>query len=281
MSPIAVVTDSTSDIPPQLTRELGIRVVPTLISFDGEVFRDRVELPPEDFYARLERSERPPTTSQPPPVAFETVYSELAEEGHEGVVSIHLPRELSGTFNSAWTAAQAVSERIRVEVLDSRNVVMAMGWAVITAARRAREGAGLEEVAQAARETFPLLRVWAVLDTLEYLQRGGRIGKVQALVGTMLNVKPLLVVEDGEVRPLERVRTKKRGVERLIEIAEAHAPFRELAILHTRDAQGAEALAEALDRLFPRQRMVLFEAGPTIGVHAGPGALGLCAVLDR
>lgn len=279
MGGVRVVTDSTADIPPEMAAELGIAVIPCLVSFGEEVFQDRVELSPDAFFSRLQESGQMPTTSQPPPGAFEQVYLQLTEEGAEGIASIHLPRRLSGTYNSAWAAAQAVSERVPVRVLDCGNVAMALGWSAILAARRARRGASVEEVVQAAEETFPRLRVWAALDTLEFLRRGGRIGAAQALLGTMLQVKPLIVVQDGEVQPLERVRTARRALERLRQIAAEHAPFTELAILHTRHPQAAAELADSLAELHPRERMVIFEAGPVLATHAGPGALGLCAVL--
>lgn len=281
MPRIRVVTDSMSDLPAELAGELGIESIPGLVNFGGQVFRDRIDLSADEFFERLEREPRPPGTSQSPPAAFEEVYERLAAGGAEGIVSIHIAKQLSGTFNSAWTAAQAFEERLPIAVLDSGSVAMALGWAVVLAARAAAEGASLDEVAATAEGAFPRLRLWATLDTLEYLRRGGRIGAAQALLGAVLKVKPMITVQDGSVQPLERVRTRQRAVGRLVEIAQAEAPFQELAILHTRDPEGAAKLADRLAHLHPREKMVITEIGPVVATHAGPRALGLCAVLSR
>ncbi|HIC94013.1 MAG TPA: DegV family protein, partial [Anaerolineae bacterium] len=232
MPEVRVVTDSASDIPPAMARELGITVVPCNVHFGQRTYRDGVDLSSDEFFAELARSPVLPTTSQPSVGVFEETYRRLAEETDQ-IISIHLPEKLSVTLNSARLAAQALPE-IEIAIVDSGQVSMSQGWLAVMAARAARQGRKLADIVALVREAIPRLRLVAMLDTLEYIHRGGRIGRVAAMLGTLLKVKPLVQVLHGEALPLENARTRWGALRRLVEIAADMAPFEELAVMHAR-----------------------------------------------
>ncbi len=280
MSPVRIVTDSTADIPGPRVMELGITVVPCLVCFGQEVFRDGVDLAPESFFHKLARSDELPRTSQPPVADFVAAYRRLlGDETCEGIVSVHVAREFSGTVNAAWAAAQTLDTPSRVVVVDSGQLSMGLGWAVIEAARLARAGAGLEEVHQATEDVLPRLRTAAMIDTLENLYKGGRISVISAALGTALQVKPLLSVRAGEVSVVDRVRTRSRALRGLAVMVQDWGPLREMAVLHT----GAEPLARQLGGLLADRlsagRVILAPAGPALTTHLGLGAVGVCALV--
>jgi DegV family protein with EDD domain len=275
---VRVVTDSTADLPATVIQEWGIIVIPLCVNFGTEVYRDGADLQPDDFYRKLASSSTLPTTSVPPPGTFTEVYEKLSKNGTE-VVSIHLSHKFSGTYDCAQLAAKEVGNK-RIEVIDSLAVSMGLGLLVIAAARAAKAGASLEEVTALVRWSMKRCYLMGVLDTLEYLQKGGRIGRAQAFLGHVLNIKPLLAVRDGEVQPLERVRTRRRALNRLCQLALERQPFEEVAILHSAASQEAELVAEKLALAFPRGRMQLAQFGPVMGTHIGPGAVGI-AVLQQ
>jgi DegV family protein with EDD domain len=205
LQPVLVVTDSTSDIPKHVVDELGIVVIPLNVMFGSDSFRDGIDLAPLQFLERLQNSASLPTTSQPPVTAFESVFQEAIDRG-QAVVCVTISAELSGTHNAARLAAESVDPE-RIQVIDSRATTMQLGWVVIDAAREARRGMGLDQVASRARSAISRVKLFAVLQTLDYVYKGGRIGKAQQLVGSALAIKPILSVVDGVVVPFERVRT--------------------------------------------------------------------------
>ncbi len=273
MPNVRVLTDSLADIPPTILKELNIVVVPTVVRFGETEYRDRVDLFPSDFFRLLTTSPKLPTTSQPAVGVFEEIYRDLGDETDQ-ILAIHTDSLLSGIYNASCVAAASVPN-VRTKVMDSRQVSMALGWPVILAARAARQGLLLDEVERAALEAMSRVHLIAMLDTLEYARRGGRLGKASALLGTLLNVKPLLSIVNGEVVPVEKVRSAKRGLERLVEIAIGSGPIQELSVVHALAREEADELEEMLAGSFPRERIVMAEAGPVLGAHVGPGAVGI------
>ncbi len=275
---VAVVVDSTSDIPENTRQELGITEVPLLIMFGSEQFRDGIDISNDEFYARLAEGNVHPTTSQPSAGDFVEVYERLAKD-HEGIVSIHLGGKLSGTVRSAQQAADMVPG-VPIRVIDSGSVSMGMGFLGIEAAQMARAGKSIDEIAMALETMVPRIVLWAVLDSLKYLERGGRIGKGRALLGTLLNVKPMIYIR-GEVLPGERVRTHKKAIARMEELASAEAPYKHLAVLYSTGPQYAEELADRLGTIHPRAQIVVSQLTGVIGVHGGPGVLGVTGIKER
>ena len=272
---VRVITDSTADLPPEMAAELGIEVVPLNVHFGTDTFRDGIDLSADEFYQRLVASARPPTTSQPSVGAFLEVYQKALEGGADGIVSVHISAKLSGTWNSSVQAREQLEDPSRVEVADTGQASMGLGWVAVAAARAAQAGASLEEVAREARSTAEQVRVLFLVDTLEYLQKGGRIGKAQAMFGSVLSIKPLLTIEEGEVHPLERVRTRGKAVARLVQLVQEAAPLQSLAVLHTTTEDEARALAERLGPCVPGGEVVVGRLGTVVGTYAGPGLLGV------
>ena len=276
---VKVVTDSTADIPEELAAELEITIVPCNVHFGLETYRDGLELSKEEFYAKLKTSFTLPTTSAPAVGLFEATYKELASETDQ-ILSIHLASALSAIYNSAHLGAEAVSG-VEITLIDSGQVSMGLGWLVISAARAAQEGQPLAQIVALVEDMRPRVRVFAALDTLEYLRKGGRVGKTVAALGTLLNIKPLVEVRDSAVLPLERVRTRQRSIQRLIELVAELGSLEELAVLHTNAPQEAQRLAEEISFLHPLERILIAEAGVIIGTHAGPNGLGVACVVAR
>ena len=274
---VQVVTDSTSDISPDEAEGLGVRIVPALVAFGDDVFRDRVDITPSEFYARLVTSREFPKTSQPSVEAFASVYREVAAEGHD-IASIHVSSKLSGTLNSASIASETSELETRVELVDSYTAGVGLRAVVEAAAERARAGAPLEEVTAAARSVMARNRVVVTLDTLEFLQKGGRIGRASALVGSALRIKPLIHIDGGEVAPFDRVRTRSKAVRRLEEVALEDRTIETLFVIYSdNDASAAELVEHVMPHL-PHTRIEVIQTGPTVGAYLGPNALGICAV---
>jgi DegV family protein with EDD domain len=277
--PVAVVTDSSAYLPDGFAARHAVHVVPLHVLIDDKSGLDGVDIGPAEVAAAL-TSRHMVTTSRPNPGEFVATYRRLLDAGADGIVSVHLSKELSGTWESAWLAAQEVGED-RVRVVDSRTTVMGLGFAVLRAAAAAiggESGAAVEDaaVAAAARTT-----TFFVVETLEYLRRGGRIGSAAAFLGTALAVKPVLHVADGRIEPLEKVRTTHRAVLRLVDLAEEAAAATgadavELAVHHLAAHDRAVELATRLDeRISPAPGCVVSELGAAIGAHTGPGMLGV------
>jgi DegV family protein with EDD domain len=277
---VRVVTDSTSDLPPQVAQELGITVVPLYVHFGTEVYKDGIDLSADEFYRRLIQGQVLPTTSAPSAGVFTQVYNQLAAETDE-IVSIHISAKLSGTYDSALLGKESVGRDCHIEVIDSLSTSMGCGLLAVAAAKEARKGANLEQITAMLRQTIPRAHLFGLVDTLDYLYKGGRIGKVQALLGTALNVKPIITVKEGEAHPLKRVRTRPKAIEEMCKLAKELLPFREVAILHSTTPQEAEKLAERLADLFPLQRIYRSRFGPVMGTYVGPGALGIALIREE
>ena len=275
---IAVVVDSTSDIPEKIRQDLGISSVPLLIMFGNEQFRDGIDLSNDEFYARLTGGTIYPTTSQPSAGDFAEVYERLSKD-HEGIISIHLGGKLSGTVRSAQQAADMVPH-IPVRVVDSGSVSMGLGFLGIEASQMAKAGKSLDEIATAIEAMVPKIVLWAVLDSLKFLERGGRIGRGRALLGTLLNVKPMIYIR-GEVLPGERVRTHKKAIARMEELASAEAPYKHLAVLYSTGPEYAQELADRLGTIHPRAQIIVTQLTGVIGVHGGPGVLGVTGITEK
>lgn len=273
---VAVVTDSTAYLPEGLADRHLITVVPLYVLVDDHAGLDCIDIGPGELTAALKQRQNV-TTSMPTPDEFAKTYRNLLDDGADAVVSVHLSRELSGTWNSAVRAAEEVGVD-RVRVVDSRTTVMALGYAALHAAAAAAEGADPEAVEAAAVAAAERSRTMFVLETLEYLRRGGRIGAATALLGTALAMKPVLHIDDGKIRPLEKVRTTSRAIARLVELA-THATGNEkveLAVHHLAAPERAEALARQLEERIPQAGGCLVsELGAVIGAHTGPGVLGV------
>jgi DegV family protein with EDD domain len=268
---VKIVTDSTADLPAQLVKELGITVVPLYVRFGEEVLRDRVDISEDEFYQRLTEGSVHPNTTQPSPQDFVDVYQKLSAA--DGIVSIHLSAKLSGTCSSALQAKGMVVNECSVEVVDSETLSMALGLVVIAAAEAAKAGKSLDEVEAVARQTMPKIRLLFLLDTLKYLQLGGRIGKAKALLGSVLSVKPMLTVKDGELVPAGQVRTRAKGIDKLFEYVKNAGDIQDLAVIYNTTPDEAEALAERIGSVFDKEKIRMARVGPTLGVHGGPGAM--------
>lgn len=278
MSKIRVVTDSTADIPEELRREAGIAMVPLSILFGTEAVRDKVDITHAQFIQRLKGAGRTlPTTTAPSPGQFEEAFNQLADEGAEGIVSVHISEKLSGTAAAARVAAEAVAERVKVEVIDSRSISLGLGFLALEGARVAARGGDLAAVAEAIRRMAPHIQIIFFADTLEYLQKGGRIGRAAAIAGSILSLKPLMRLDEGVVVPHERTRTRSKAIDGLVRFVKDFPHIRQIGALQIGDAD----IATLLDRLaaeipsVPRNRIIVTEISPVIAVHLGPGALGV------
>lgn len=272
---IRIVTDSTADMAPQLARELGVSVVPLSVIFGDEVYKEGVQIGHDLFYDKLVHSRVLPTTSAPSVGDFLAVYEPLLSETDE-IVSIHLSSKLSATCNNARAAADQLRERGgRIEVIDSQLVSVGMAFVVGAAARAAIGGATIEQIKAIVERMIPRVRILVVLDTLEYVRRGGRIGRARAFLGNVLRVKPILYIRDGEVHPGERVRTKSLALERIFQIATSYPRVLETGVAYSTNPQDAEELCRRMRQALPGMTVGMTRLGPVIGVHAGPGVLGV------
>ena len=274
---VAVVTDSTAYLPEELVEGYGIHVVPLYVVLAGRSGREGADVGPDEVARTLAVRGQTVSTSRPTPGDFVAAYRRALDEGADRIVSIHLSSELSGTSDAARLAASQIGEHI-VTVVDTRSAAMGAGFAVLAAARTAATGADAAAVAQSARDTAAATRTLFVVDTLEYLRRGGRIGSAAAVLGSALAVKPVLHVQDGRVVPLEKVRTSARALNRLVQRAVEAAgegPV-SVAVHHLAAAEKAERLAsEIRDRLPQLRELHVSELGAAIGAHVGPGAVGI------
>ena len=277
MGRIKVVTDSAADVPSELAQRLDITVLPCYVIFGSEVYRDGVDLTAREFYDKLARSSILPTTSQPPLGLFVETYQNLLQES-EGIVSIHIASTLSSIFNAARVAADALSAA-PIVVVDSQQLSMGAGWQVIMAAQAAQEGHTLAEVVYLLQAIRPRARAVAALDSLEHVRRSGRISRVTALMGTALRVKPLLQIATGQVAAIATVRTRRKALRCLAESMAAQGAFRELCVAHADAADAAQEVVERLSTVYPRERLLICQAGATVTTHLGLGAVGICGVL--
>lgn len=275
MARVAVVTDSTSDLDPVAAGEQGLRVVPMTVAFGDESYVSRITISDEEFYDRLAHSDVLPTTSQPVPAWFEEAYGDAEDDGAEAVVSVHLSAELSGTLDQARLVAD--THALRVEVVDTRQVGGGLALAARAAHRVAQADGTVEDVVAAAERTAAAARTFYVVDTLEYLKRGGRLSNTQALLGSALRVKPILTMVEGRVEVTERSRTWARAVPRLLELAVDAADDQrvDVVVSHGLAPDRADEVEALLRERLDVAAVVRTRVGPVMGTHAGPGSLGV------
>lgn len=279
MSKVGVITDSTANLPEQLLTEYEIDVVPLNVIWDNQTFQDGIDITPDDFYTRLQESNSLPSTSQPSAAAFQSIFESHLKEDR-AVLAVLISSEISGTVNSALQAARDLGSN-QIQVVDSQTAGMATGLHVLAAARAAAEGASLKECREVAQKAREHTEVIFAVDTLEYLHRGGRIGGAKRLLGSMLNIKPILEIRNGKIEPLEQVRTQRKAVDRMIELMiekiDGHQPVRIAGFHSQAPALTEELIAKTRSELEITEvfRSVL---SPVIGTHVGPGTVALAAM---
>ncbi len=277
---VKIVTDSTCDFTPRAAQELGVTMVPLHVIFGDVSYREGIDITAEEFYEMLVKSRQLPTTSAPSVGDFQEVYERLLEET-DSIVSIHLSGKLSATVRIAQAAADSINKPGRIAVVDSQSISVGIGFAIMEAAAADRAGASLEEVKAAAESVPGRLSIQFMVDTLEYLRRGGRIGRARAYLGTMLRVKPILSVREGELYPVERVRTRVQGVERIIQAAVRHQNVTMAAVGHSTTPDEADLILGRLAMAFPHAQVFTTRFGPVLGTHGGPGVVGVGVVEGR
>jgi DegV family protein with EDD domain len=277
MARIRLVTDSAADLSPELASEWDIVVVPLSIRFGDEEFVDQSNLSTEEFWARCAASKVLPETSAPSAGAFQEAFEKAADDGCDGVVCLNLSSDVSATHQAAATAAKAVAERIPVRALDSRFLTMGEGLMALDLAERARNGATLEELEARADELIPRTQVFGVIDTLEHLQKGGRIGGARALLGSLLSIKPVIQLKDGVVEEESKQRTRGRSLRYMADKILAGPPLERLAVCNGAAADIDDFLA-MLEGVKIEHPMIVVDLGPVVGTHAGPGTIGVCLI---
>ncbi len=271
---VRIVTDSSCDLPDELAQELGVEVVPLSIRFGDDEYVDRRDLTPDEFWSKMAESAVLPETAAPSAGAFEDAFRRLAGAGADGIVCVCLSSKLSATLQSAQLAAKAVQDDCPIEVVDSLTVSLALGNQVRRAAETAADGAGLKAVVETLEDLRGRSRLFGTLDTLENLKKGGRIGGAQALLGSMLSIKPVIAVENGEVEPWARVRTRSKALRWLVDKVKEEGTVEDLAILHGK-APEVNMLLEMFEPLYPTDEIVVSTIGPVVGTHAGPRVIGV------
>jgi len=271
---VKIVTDSSCDLPAEIVQEMGITVVPLYVRFGEEVYREQVDISLDEFYQKLEHGPIHPVTIQPSPQDFATAYQKLTQEA-DGIASIHISSKLSGTCNSALQGKKLLEKDFPIEVVDSQIITVGLGLICIAAAKMAKAGESLASVVEEVKQMIPNIRLLALLDTLKYLQKGGRIGKAKALLGSILNVKPMITLKEGEVVPAGQTRSRSKGIERLFSFVESTSNIEDLAIAYNTTPDEAQALAERLGSILTKEAVRVVRLGTTLGVHMGPGGLAV------
>jgi DegV family protein with EDD domain len=275
---VKVVTDSCSDITPQLAQEFGITVVPLYVQFGNKTYRDNVDLSTEECYHKLKTTKIHPTTSTVTPADFAELFTKLAEETKE-ILTITLSEKFSATYATALQGKAMVGKDCRIEVIDSKAGAGAQMLLVISAAKMAQSGANLKQIADRVRRAIPRVHVLVSFDTLEYLRRGGRIGKAQAFLGSLLKVNPIVGVKDGETFPIARPRNRAQAVDFLVNFVKGVSRIEAVAIEDATTPDDLQTLAERLKDVVPPERIYRSKVSPVIGTHVGPHALAV-AVLE-
>lgn len=278
MERVAVVTDSTADIPPEMAEELGIHIVPLSVRIADTTYEDRITISPSEFMHQLVTTHEFPTTSQPSVERFQRVYQQLATD-YDAIISIHISYRLSGTYQSACWARDSLDSPAQIVVVDSRSASMGTGFPVILAARMANDGKSLNEITQAVDLAIKRSHVIFVVDTLEYLRRGGRIGRAAEIVGSILQLKPILRLEEGLVVPYARTRTRPRATAGLIDLVREIPVIDQLAIMATAGTSDAERIGRELADIVAPVHPILTELSPVLSAHIGPGGIGV-AILE-
>lgn len=269
---VRIVTDSTSDIPREIASALGITVVPAYVHFGDKSYRDGVDMAPDELYQRMLNGPVHPTSSAPAPGDFTEAFGRLARETDE-IVSVVVTSKQSAVYDSALMGKEAVKQKCRIEVIDSQSVTMGLGLMAIMAARKAQAGASIEEVVEALRQATPRTHGMALLETLKYALRGGRLSKAGTLIGALVKVRPILSIRSGVIGPSGVARTHAKGIERLCDFVRKHRPIDDIAVVHSSSPEEAQSLAEQIESIVPQSHPTIARLGAALGVHAGPGAL--------
>jgi DegV family protein with EDD domain len=277
---VKIVTDSLADVPAEVARELGISVVPLIVHFGAQTFRDGVDLTAEQFYDKLVQSKIFPTTTVPSPSVFVSTYDKLAEETDE-IAVITFSRKLGASYNTAMEAKGLMKQGCRVEVVDSEWAVMAQGLIVIAAAKAAQGGASLDKVVSLTRGNIRRADVRMVFNTLEYLSRGGRIGKAHTFLSSVLRVNPVLGIRDGEVYPFAREHSRTKAIDYLYHFVASFSHVERMAVEDATTPGEADELAKQLGSKFPKVPIYRAKVGPVVGAHVGPRVLAVSVLGDR
>ncbi|KAA3642293.1 MAG: DegV family protein [Chloroflexi bacterium] len=278
MSKVAIVIDSTTNLPLDVMKQYDIREIHSVVIWSGEELLDRVDIQPTEFYQRLSTAAEMPTTSQATPGEAKEVLEQLASEGVKDVLAIHLSDKLSGTIGSMEQAIALKEADINVEIVNTKSASMGSGWPILMAARAAEAGKSMAEVKAVAEAACQHTGLILVVDTLEFLHRGGRIGGAQRFIGTALNLKPILEVQDGAIEALERQRTTKKAYNRLVELTEERIGGRSpvyLAVLHANAADDAQKVLDMVAAKVNPVETIIAEVSPSVGTHTGPGTVGV------
>jgi DegV family protein with EDD domain len=278
--PVKIVTDSVADIPSDIVQELGITVIPVLLRFGEETYRDGIDITTDQFYKRLVSSRVMPVTSAPSLDMFLRIYSRLGEETDE-ILAIFLSSKLSGFYNAALQSARLLENGPHVMVVDSGWAVMAQGFIVIEAAKAALAGSSLNEILEQVERNKTRVDMRAAFDTLEYLKRGGRIGRAQAFMGSVLKVNPIVTLKDGVVEPAGRARSRSKAIDALFDFAASYSHIEELAVEGAACPDDVERLVERLGTIFPKEKILRSRTTPVIGAHTGPGLLLVSVFGDK
>jgi len=271
---VKIITDSTSDLTPEIAGELGITVVPLYVHFGAEVYQDGIDLTTGDFYRKLAENKTLPTTSAPSPGDFAKVYDTLAEETDE-ILTITISSKLSATYQAAVEAQELRKSKCRLEIIDSLSAITGLGLIAISAAKAARAGCGLDEVIDVTRDSMRRVDFRMAFDTLEYLRRGGRIGTARAFLGSALKLNPILAIRDGSTEGVTRVRCRAKAIDYLCDFAASFPHVEEMAIEDATTPDEADTLAERLGSSFTRERIHRMKVSPVIGTHVGPHVLAV------
>jgi DegV family protein with EDD domain len=275
---IQIVTDSTADLPDNLIKEYQISVVPLYVNIKTtnglESLRDGVDIDHTTFYQTLANNDNLPTTSQPSAQDFYEVYKPMVDAGSQ-IISIHVSSKLSATYNAASQAKAMIGPNAPIEIVDSQQVSVGLGLIVLKAAQAIKETKELNDIASLIENIRNRIEVYVAVDTLDFLQKGGRIGKAAAFLGSVLKLKPILTMDEGEVRPLERVRTRIKAINRLAHLASSGGPIEDLFVFHNTTPEDCQSLQDTLTKQLPLKTITVCRLGPVVGTHAGPGAIGL------
>lgn len=277
-----IVTDSTADIPRDQAGAAGITIVPLTVFFGDEAYLDGVDLDNAGFYQKLSTSKTLPRTSQPSPAAFQQAYTRLIDEGADAILSIHLSAKLSGTYQSACAARDTLPDTVKkipIDIIDSQTISVGMSWAILLAAREAREGVGLAEMKAHVLDRLARTRILAVLDTLEYVKRGGRIGGARAFLGNMLSVKPIISLKDGEVVPVEQPRTRSKAYARVAQLVQEMGKVEHVSLAESDDEVGQQ-LAQVIKTVYAGE-LPVYRLGAVLGTHTGPGTAAVAVVSTK
>lgn len=274
MSPVKILTDSTADLSPDVVERLGITVLPNTIHVGKQTLRDGADITAQDFFKKAGSISTPPSTSPPALREFEEAFQELTRQTDQ-VVAILVSSKLSQTFRIATRAAAPLLGRSKIVVIDSQLITVGLGMLVTAAAQAAADGASLDDVVRLVRGLIPRIYIAFFVETLDYLERGGRVGKAQALLGGMLSIKPLLILEEGEIVALEKVRTRQKAIEKLVEFITEFTHIERMVILHSTTPEDVNTLIEQINLVLPNLDISVDLYGPVMATHLGPNALGV------